>query len=92
LKTESQYKWKYEGNKVHLLLNSELLEELTQSIWAIDNSKVEYARETITEVIEKIKKAINILRLQLTVMFDNTRVIQSDDDTKINKAENRALL
>ena len=92
MKTESQYKWKYEGNKVHLLLNSELLEELTQSIWAIDNSKVEYARETITEVIEKIKKAINILRLQLTVMFDNTRVIQSDDDTKINKAENRALL
>jgi hypothetical protein len=38
------------------LHNSELLEELTQSIWAIDNSKVEYARETITEVIEKIKK------------------------------------
>ena len=57
MKTESQYKWKYEGNKVHLLLNSELLEELTQSIWAIDNSKVEYARETITEVIEKIKKS-----------------------------------
>jgi hypothetical protein len=64
LKTESQYKWKYEGNKVHCLLNSELLEELTQSIWAFDNSKVEYARETITEVIEKIKKnTINILRL-----------------------------
>jgi hypothetical protein len=57
LKTESQYKWKYEGNKVHFLLNSELLEELTRSIWAIDNSKVEYARETITEVIEKIKKS-----------------------------------
>jgi hypothetical protein len=59
LKTESQYKWKYEGNKVHCLLNSELLEELTQSIWAFDNSKVEYARETITEVIEKIKKTHN---------------------------------
>ena len=27
LKTESQYKWKYEGN--HFLLNSDLLEELT---------------------------------------------------------------
>lgn len=59
LKTESQYKWKYEGKKVHFLLNSELLEELTQSIWAFDNSKVEYARETITEVIEKIKKTHN---------------------------------
>jgi hypothetical protein len=38
------------------VLNSQLLEELTWSIWAIDNSKVEYAREAITEVIEKIKK------------------------------------
>ena len=56
LKTESQCKWKYEGNKVQLLLNSELLEELTQSIWAIDNYNVEYARETITEVIEKNQK------------------------------------
>jgi hypothetical protein len=64
MKTESQYKWKYEGKKVQFLLNSELLEELTQSIWAFDNSKVEYARETITEVIEKIKKnTINLLRL-----------------------------
>ena len=64
MKTESQYKWKYEGKKVQFLLNSELLEDLTQSIWAFDNSKVEYARETITEVIENIKKTtINILRL-----------------------------
>jgi hypothetical protein len=52
LKTESQYKRKYEGNKVQFLLNSELLEELTRSIWTIDNSKVEYAHETITEVID----------------------------------------
>ena len=44
LKTESQYKWKYEENKVQFLPNSELLEELTQSIWVVDNSKVEYAR------------------------------------------------
>jgi hypothetical protein len=64
------------------LLNSELLEELTQSIWSIDNSEVEYARETITEMIEKIKNAINISRFPMAVMgvgkpFDNTRVIQS---------------
>ena len=44
------------GEESTILRNSELLEELTQSIWAIDNSKVEYARETITEVIEKKQK------------------------------------
>ena len=32
LKTESQYKWKCELNKVQFVVNSELLEELTQSI------------------------------------------------------------
>ena len=56
------------------MLNSELLEELTRSIWAIDNSKVEYARETITEVIEKIKKKNN---MGVGRLFDKTRVIQS---------------
>jgi len=79
LKTESQYKWKYEGNKVHLLLNSELLEELTQSIWAIDNSKVEYSRETITEVIEKIKK--NNKHIKITVGSD-VRQYQSNQQSK----------
>jgi hypothetical protein len=61
LKTESQFKSKYEGNKVQYLLNSELLEELTQSSWAIDNSKVEYTGENITAVIDKIKKTHMLL-------------------------------
>ena len=101
LKTESQYKWKHEGNKVQFLLNSELLEELTQSIWAIDNSKVEYARETITDVIDKIKqkrdKHINITDgsdgcCETVRQYQSYPVgSDSDDETKINKAENRAL-
>ena len=100
LKTESQYKWKYEGNKVQFLLNSELLEELTQSIWAIDNSKVEYARETITEVIEKIKQRNKHIKIAdgsdggwetVRQYQSNPVASDSDDETKINKAENRAL-
>jgi hypothetical protein len=35
LKTDSQYAWKYEGNKVQYLLNSEFLEELATS--CLDN-------------------------------------------------------
>ena len=63
LKTESQYNWKYEGNKVQFLLNTEFLEDLTQSIWAIDNSKVEYARDTIKEVIDKIKRRNKLIKI-----------------------------
>jgi hypothetical protein len=82
------------------LLNSELLEELTQSIWAIDNSKVEYARETITEVIEKIKKRNKHIEIadgsdggwETVLEYQSNPVASdSDDETKINKAENRAL-
>ena len=35
LKMDSQYAWKYEGNKVQYLLNSEFLEELATS--CLDN-------------------------------------------------------
>ena len=82
------------------MLNSELLEELTQSIWAIDNSNVEYARETITEVIEKIKKRNKHIKIadgsdggwETVVEYQSNPVASdSDGDTKMNKAENRAL-
>jgi hypothetical protein len=35
-KTESEYKWKYEGNRVQFSLNSELLEDLNHTIWALE--------------------------------------------------------
>ena len=100
LKTESQYKWKYEGNKVQFLLNSELLEDLTQAIWALDNTKLDYARETITEVIDKIKKRNKHIKIAdgseggwETVRQYQTNPVasDSDDENKINKAETRAL-
>ena len=100
MKTESQYKWKYEENKVQFLPNSELLEELTQSIWVVDNSKVEYARETITEVIEKRNKGDKHIDFadgsddgwETVRQYQSNPVASgSDDETKINKAENRAL-
>ncbi|CAG2241016.1 unnamed protein product [Mytilus edulis] len=82
LKTESQYNWKYEGNKVQFLLNTEFLEDLTQSIWAIDNSKVDYARDTI-----KNEGGWETVRQYET----NPVASDSDDESKINKAENKAL-
>ena len=67
------------GTKYNFLLN---FEELAQSIWAIDNSKVVYARETITEVVEKIKTRNKHIKIAdgsdgIWKPFDNTRVVQS---------------
>jgi hypothetical protein len=60
-KTESEYKWKHEGNRLQFSLNSELLEDLNHTIWALDYSKTDYGREKIGEIKHKI--AINLLKL-----------------------------
>ena len=63
LKTDSQYAWKYEGNKVQYLLNYEFLAELAQAVWAIDNLKFEHARETISELVEKVKRRNKLIKI-----------------------------
>ena len=50
-----------EGNRVQFSLNSELLEDLNHTIWALDYSKTDYGREKIGEIKHKI--AINLLKL-----------------------------
>ena len=54
LKTESQYKWKYEGNKVKFLLNSELLEELNNGNSKITELRTIFQRESQIKVITKL--------------------------------------
>ncbi|KAL5004082.1 hypothetical protein ScPMuIL_017538 [Solemya velum] len=100
LKTESQSKWKFEGNRVQFSFNSELLEELNQLVWAIDNSKFEYAKEVITEAIEKVNKRNKCIKIAdsseggwETLRQYETNPIASDTDneSKIMRAESRAL-
>ncbi|VDI19229.1 Hypothetical predicted protein [Mytilus galloprovincialis] len=100
LKTESQYIWKYEGNIVQFLLNTEFLEDLTQSIWAFYNSKVYYAQDTIKVVIYKTKRRYKLIKIadnsegkwETVRQYENNPVASdSDDESKINKAGNKAL-
>ena len=100
LKTDSQYAWKYEGNKVQYLLNYEFLAELAQAVWTIDNLKFEHARETISELVEKVKRRNKLIKIadkseerrETVRQYESSPVASdSDDESKINKAENRAL-
>ena len=46
-KSDSQYKWRSVGNNIKFYGNNENLEDLTQALWALDNSKTDYARDLI---------------------------------------------
>ena len=79
------------------MLNSKLLEELAQSIGVIDNSKVEYSPEVIEKITKKRNKHIKIIDgsdggWETVRQYQSNPVASdSDDETKINKPENRAL-
>jgi hypothetical protein len=100
LKTDSQYTWKYEGNKVQYLLNFEFLEDLAQTVWAIDNLKFEHAREKISDLVEKVKRRNKLIKIadtreggwEAVRQYESNPVVSdSDDESKINKADNKAL-
>ncbi|CAG2185378.1 unnamed protein product [Mytilus edulis] len=100
LKVDNEYHWKYEGNKVQHTLNSEFVEDLNQVIWAIEHCKSDYARETVVDVIDKLKKRNKLIKIADsseggwdTVRQYETNPVASDteDENKITKAENRAI-
>ena len=100
LKTDTDYKWKFESNKIQFSLNSDVLEDLNQAIWAIENRKTDYAKETILEAVEKLKKRNKSIKIADTSEggWETVRQYESnpiasdtDDENRINKAENRAL-
>ena len=47
MKSDAQYKWRSEGNKIQCNFNTENMEDLTQALWAINNTKIDYARDLV---------------------------------------------
>ena len=47
MKSDSQYKLRSEGNIIQFNGNNKNLENLTQALWALDNSETDYARDLI---------------------------------------------
>ncbi|CAG2198049.1 unnamed protein product [Mytilus edulis] len=73
LKSDSQYKWRSEGNKIQFNYNTENLEDLTQAIWAIDNGKVDYARDIVASCTDRLKHRNKLIKIAdtSTVSLDN---------------------
>ena len=100
LKVDATYKWRYEGNQIQFNFNAENLEELVQTLWALNNGKIDYARDLITSAIDKIKHRNKLIKIADTSeggwdtarQYDaNPIASDSEDEAKIIRADNRAV-
>ncbi|XP_053383716.1 uncharacterized protein LOC128546206 [Mercenaria mercenaria] len=89
-----------EGNKIQYNFNTDIEDSVVQAKWAITNNKSDYALEVLEETASKLHKRKKLIRIADTSEggWETVRQYQanpvasdSDDESKISKAENRAL-
>ena len=99
-KGESEITWKSKGNKIQYNFNAEVQEALTSINWAIDNGKLDYAKELLQEASVKIKERNKHIRIAdsssggwetVNQYVANPIASDSEDESKIYRAENRAI-
>ena len=85
----------YQGNKIQFDFNNEVDEVKKQALWAIAHGKLDYTKELLQELCEKLKKRNTFIRTVDssaggwdTVRLYEANSIASDskDESKIYKA------
>ena len=100
LKTDKSIVWRFEGNRLQFEFNSEVEDNLTQVIWALENGKREYAVELLNETRDKLKVRNKHIRIAdsseagwetVRQYVCNPLASDSDDESRLNRAESRAV-
>jgi hypothetical protein len=95
-KGQNEITWKSKGHKIQFNFNLDIQESLDSINWAIDNGKFDYAKELLKEAGQKIKERNKHIRIADSSSggwetVANPVASDSDDESKIYRAENRAL-
>ena len=99
LKTDSTVTWKSEGNKQQFEHNSKVSDCITQAIWALENSKLDYCKELLLEAVETCNQRNKLVKLAdqsscgwstVKNYVTNPLADDSDDEKRISKAESKA--
>ncbi|XP_052813981.1 uncharacterized protein LOC128241037 [Mya arenaria] len=100
LKTDIDVQWKRQGNKVQYTFNAEIIDFMSQACWALENDKVSYCKDVLSEGIDKLKHRQKLIRIAdsseggwdtVNCYESNPLASDSDDETKLRKAETQAL-
>lgn len=82
------------------LCNAEIEQDCAQASWAIPNNKFDYAKELLKDCSEQLKKRNRLIRIAdmseggwdtVRLYESNPIASDSDDESRIRNAENRAL-
>lgn len=100
MKIDKGIVWKNSGNKDQFEHNEKVSDTLTQALWALNNEKFEYCKELIGEANELCQKRNKLVKMAdasscgwntVKNYVSNPLADDSDDEKRINKAENKAL-
>lgn len=100
LRVEAEYKWSKQGNKVQFVFNSDIDDQIKQALWAVEHNKPDYAREVLSDTQAKINQRNKLIKVADSSEggWDTANQYQanpiaddSDDESKLQKAESRAI-
>ena len=100
IKSGNDIRWRFEGNRLQFEFNSEVADNLKQTLWGLENGKQEYAVEVLKESCDKLKTRNKHIRIAdsseggwetVRQYISNPLASDSEDETRLSRAESRAV-